>query len=113
MLVKKNFGQKFLSKIMIYFFIFGSKKNLGQKIFGSKKFLWVKKFLGHKNYGSKIFWVKNFCAKKILVKKDLDPNFFLSKNNQVGLTQGGGYMTPPPQKVVGLKLCWIVVSFAW
>ena len=37
---------------------------------------------------------------------------FLSKNNQVGLTQGGGYMIPPPQKVVGLKLCWIVVSFA-
>ena len=66
-------------------------------MFWSKKFLWVKKFLGHKNYGSKKIWVKNFCAKKNLVKKDLDPNFFLSKNNQVGLTQGGGYMTPPPE----------------
>ena len=38
---------------------------------------------------------------------------FLSKK-QVGLTQGGGYMTPPPKKkIVGLKLYWIVVSLAW
>ena len=55
---------------------------------------WVKKnFLGQKNVlGQKKFWVK-----KLVVKKKLDPNFFLSKNKQVGLTQGGGYMTPPPR----------------
>ena len=65
---------------------------------------------------SKHFWVKkHFGSKKFLVKnygqKDLDPIFFVLKK-QVGLTQGGGYMTPP-QKILGLTLCWIVVSFAW
>ena len=30
----------------------------------------------------------------------------------VRLTQGGRYMTPP-QKIVGLKLCLVVISFAW
>ena len=88
--------------------IFG-QKNFGSKNFGSKNF-WVKNFLGHKNFRSKKFWVKIFWAKKIW-SKDLDPIFFCLKK-QVGLTQGGGYMTPP-QKKVGLKLCWIVVSFAW
>ena len=58
------------------------KNILGQKNFGSKSFC-----------GSKIFWVikimgKKFWAKKKLGQKDLNPNFFLSKNNQVGLTQG-------------------------
>ena len=24
---------------------------------------------------------------------------------------GGGVDDPPPQKIVGLKLCWVVVSF--
>ena len=43
--------------------------------------------------------------------KNLDLKLFCLKK-QVGLTQGGGYMTPP-QKIVGLKLCWIVVSLAW
>ena len=47
--------------------------------------------------GQKYFGKKIFAQKKILVKKDLDPNFFWSKNNQVGLSQGGGYMTPPPE----------------
>ena len=56
------------------------KKNWGKKSFGSKNF-WVEKFLGHKN-----FWDK----------KMLDPKFFHLKKKQVGLTQGGGYMTPPP-----------------
>ena len=42
----------------------------------------------------------------------LDPKFFSFEKKQVGLTQGGGYMTPR-LKIVGLKLYWIVVSFAW
>ena len=74
---------------------------MGQIFFGSLK-LWVKNILR-----------KKFLGKKKLGQKGLDPNFFLSRNNQVGLTQGGGYMTAPSQKKVGLKLCWIVVSFAW
>ena len=37
---------------------------------------------------------------------------FLSKKTQVGLTQWGGYKAPPPQKLVGLKLCWVVVGIA-
>ena len=73
---------------------------MDQNIFGQKK-IWVKKILGKKNIGS-----KNFGMKKML-----DPKKFCLKK-QVGLTQGGGYMPPPP-KMVGLKLCWIVVSLAW
>ena len=86
------------------------KKNFGQKKFWIKKIeskiFWVIKILGQK-----IFWVKNFWDEKNFGQKDLDPKFFCLKK-QVGLTQGGGYMNPP-QKIVGLKLCWIVVSFAW
>ena len=37
--------------------------------------------------GQKKFWVNFLCLKK-----------------QVGLTQGGGYMTPSPQKKVGVIL---------
>ena len=70
-----------------------------------KKKCWVIKI-----FGQKIFLVKKFWDKKN-GQKGLDPKFFCLKK-QVGLTQGGGYMTPP-QKIVGLKLCWIVVSFAW
>ena len=40
-----------------------------------------KQILGYKNVG----------------QKDLDPKFFGLKQ-KVGLTQGGGYMTPPPRK---------------
>ena len=57
-------------------------------------------FLVPKNFGS-----KNFCVKNVLCKKIKDQNFFGSKRfeseifclkKQVGLTQGGGYMIPPP-----------------
>ena len=81
-----------------------------KKIFSSKKIL-VKKFLDQKYLGPKKFGVKKyFWNKKNFGQIDLDPNFFCLKKH-IGLTQGGGYMTPP-QKIVGLKLCWIVVSFA-
>ena len=39
----------------------------------------------------KIFWVKNSWAKKVLFKK-------ICLKKQVGLTQGGGYMTPLPPR---------------
>ena len=61
----------------------------------------------------KNFEVNNFLgSKKIFGQKDLGLKISLSKKIQVGLTQGGGFMTPPhpTQKIVGLKLCWVVVS---
>ena len=57
-----------------------------------------------------MIWVKNFWEKKNLAEKIWLRNISVY---QVGLTKGGEYVTPPPQKIVGLKLCWIVVSFAW
>ena len=105
-MVKNIFGSK---KCLGQNYILGqkkflSKKFLDQKIFGSKK-IWLKKILGQKFLGLKRFWSKRFGSEF----------FFWFKRNQVGLTQDGGYMThdPPPQKIVGLKLCWIVVSLAW
>ena len=71
------------------------------KIFlSTKKFSSMKKFLGKKNWGKKNFGSKNFWVIKIFgIKKMLDPKFFHLKKKQVGLTQGGGYMTPhPPRK---------------
>ena len=57
-----------------------------------------------------MFWAKkNLGSKNIFGQKDLGLKFFLSKKNQEGLTEGGGYMTPP-QKIVGLKFCWVVLS---
>ena len=73
------------------------KKNWGKKIFGSKNF-WVEKFLGHKN-----FWDK----------KMLDPKFFSFEKKTGRVNPRGRIYAPPPPKIVGLKLCWIVVSFAW
>ena len=47
----------------------------------------------------KIFWSK----------KNLGPKYFLSKKPG-RVNPRGGYMTPSPQKIVGLKFCWFVVS---
>ena len=88
-------GQKFWVKKIFGKKILGQKNFRFQNIFESKKFLWVKNFLALKNYGSKIFWVK-ICGQKKCWSKKPGSEFFLSKNNQVRLTQGGGYMTPPP-----------------
>ena len=74
---------------------------MDQNIFGQKK-IWVKKILGKKNIGS-----KNFGMKKMLDPK----KFCLKKTGRVN--PGGRIYAPPPPKMVGLKLCWIVVSFAW
>ena len=71
------------------------RKNLGKKIFGSKKF-WVKNCLGHKNFGSKkIFWVKKFWDEKNLGQKDLDPNFFCLKGR---VNPRWRIYDPPPRK---------------
>ena len=81
------------------------------------KISFTKKYLGLKK-----FWIKNYLGQKVLGKKNLGKKkfgkilirFFFCLKKQVGSTQGGGYMTAPPlQKIVGFKLCWIVVSFAW
>ena len=97
--------------------MFNSKEFFSQKIFAQKN------VFGSKNLGSNFFWVKNefgvkwnlgqkkFESKKNWVKKNCIGKFFCPKKIQVGLTQGGGCMTPPPLKKVGLKLCVVVVSF--
>ena len=88
------FWVKFFSWVKKDFFgqtIFESK-NLGQQIFGHKNF-WVKKIFGSKRFGSKQF----------LDQKDLGPIFFVKKK-QVGLTQGGGYMTPSENRRVKIVL---------
>ena len=83
---------------------------MGQKKFQSENFLdkkniWVKKIGGKKIFGSKkdrakIFWViKIFEIKKCWIQK-----FFLFKKKQVGLTQGGGYMTPPSPENSRVKI---------
>ena len=78
------------------------------KIFLCQRSFWVKKNLvGKHTLVEKMFGKKNFRVKKIRLQ------FFFCLKKQVGLTQWGGYMPPLPQKIVGLKLCWIVVSFAW
>ena len=61
------------------------KKCLGRKYFGSKKVL-----------GEKIFGKNN------LVKK-FGSKIFMSKK-QVGLAQGGGYMTPRPPENSRVKI---------
>ena len=91
--------------------------------FGLKIFFgWKKCFCGKKICVEKIFWVKKiFQVEKFLVKKELASKKFGVKKSwvrkfvclkkQVGLAKGGGYMTPPPQKiVVGLKFCWVILS---
>ena len=50
-----------------------------------------------KKFRSKKILGKNFWVKKIFGQKDLGPNFLLSKKQQVGLIQGGGHITPPPE----------------
>ena len=98
----KYFCQKNLSKKILFCL---KKKIWVNKKFLVKKIIWSKTFLGPKNF----FWVKNvFGSKKILVKKtfgqkDLEPTFFCLKN-QVGLTQGKGFINPPPPENNRVKI---------
>ena len=80
------------------------QKKIGSKKFWVKKNLRLKKILGHKNFrGRKKFAVKKnfgsqkFSGSKKFRSKRIGSEFFLSKETQVGLTQGGGCMTPPPE----------------
>ena len=92
-------SKKFLIKKMFELKKVGGKNGCGVKEnLGQKKF-WVKKYLG-----------KNIWAKKILVKIIWVRIFFCLKQTQVGLTQGGGCMTPPPKKIVGSKFCRVIIS---
>ena len=55
--------------------------------------------------------LKNFGQKNILVKKKIGPKCFKFLSKKLGrVNPGAGIYDPPPQKVVGLKLCGIVVS---
>ena len=59
-----------------------------------------------------IFWSTKFLVKEFLLKKvfgSFGSKNIVFKKNQEELTPGTGYM--PPLKTVGLKLCWVVVSF--
>ena len=90
----------------------GQRKVWVKKMFGSKKRLHQKKFMGQKKYGSKknvgskiflgkqIFWLQKFWVKKIRSEK-------LGRVNIRGRIYG-----PLPQIILGLKLCWVVVSYA-
>ena len=77
---------------------------MGQKNFGSKN------FLGRKNFGVKNFWLKKNLASKILLgQKELGPKKILSKKTGRVNPRGRIY-DYPPQKIVGLKFCWVVHS---
>ena len=96
-MVKKIFGSKENGESKKYFGpkIFWVNKFLVRKIFVSKKLLgqkkfWIKNYLGQKKFGSKKFWVKNNFG-----QEDLGLKISLSKKMQVGLIQGGGFLTPP------------------
>ena len=83
------------------------KKTFGlKKCFGKKK-IRSKKFLGQKNFG-----VKKYCLKKFFLIY-FNPKFVLCKEKTGRVNPRWRIYDPPPQKIVGLKLCWIVVSFAW
>ena len=64
------------------------------KFFLTQLFYWLKNFFD-RNWVIKILG-KQFLGKKNFGQKDLDRIFFCLKK-QLGLTQGGGYMTPPPE----------------
>ena len=51
---------------------------------------------------------------KFLGQKGFGPNFFLSKKTGRVNPRGRIYdpPPPPPQKIEGLNLCWVVLSFA-
>ena len=69
---------------------FGLKKNVAKKVFVHKKILF-----------KKIFWLR----------KNFDPKCFRFLSKNLGrVYPGAGIYDPPPQKIVGLKLCGIVVS---
>ena len=83
---------------------------MGQKNFGQRNF-WVKHVMGKKIQDQNIFWVK--WVKNLLGQFQLSKKIFCEEKN-IGRVNPGreGVDDPPPQKIVGLKFCWVVVSFA-
>ena len=65
--------------------------------------------MGEKKFGKTIFRLKiNFGSKKFLGQKDLGLKIFcLKKTSRV---TPRGRMYAPPQKIVGLKFCWVILS---
>ena len=56
---------------------------------------------------------ENSRVKILLGRSYLTKNIFVKKKNIGRVNPGrGGVDYPPPQKIVGLKLCWVVVSIA-
>ena len=109
--VNKFLGQNILDSKRFYVKkILGQKNIWVKKILGQIKF-WVKKILGQKFLGHKDFGSNNILGQKNLVKK-IWVRFFLSQKTGRVNPRGRIY-GPPPQKIVGLKLCWVVLSFAW
>ena len=101
---------------MVINFFFGFLGNIvGQQNFGWKNF-WIKKI-----FQLKIFWVlKIFWSKKFRSKKFLDQKKFWSKRfgSEFFLSKITGRVNPrgriydsSPQKIVGLKVCWVVLSY--
>ena len=85
---------------------------MGKKTFGLKKCIGKKKSV-KKISGPKKFWGKKYCLKKFFLIY-FNPKFVLCKEKTGRVNPRWRiYDPPPPQKIVGLKLCWIVVSFAW
>ena len=61
----------------------------------------------------KKIWVKkNFMLKKILCLKYSQSKILDLGSKKTGRVNPGGRIYDPPQKILGLKLCWIFVSFA-
>ena len=92
--LRKFIGQKIWVKK------FGSEKVLGQKIVGWTKFLSQKYFWNTKTFGSKYYGSKRFRSKYFSVNKNSGRVNFMEWIDD-----------PPSEKIIGLKLCWVVVSF--
>ena len=75
---------------------------------GGKKILWVKKIGSKRFLGQKRFWVKKKFGSKRFVSEII---FAWKKTCRVN-PMGRIYDPPPQKKIVGLKLCWVVVSFS-
>ena len=54
---------------------------------------------------------ENSRVKILLGRSYLTKKIFVKKKNIGRVYPGRGGVDTPPQKIVGLKLCWVVVSF--
>ena len=89
--MQKFWSKKFVKNNNCLFKKNWVKNCLVKKIWVKRNF-WVKKFRVKKT-----FQVEKFLVKKKLVSKDFWVRKIFCLKKQVGLTQGGEYMTPPPE----------------